>query len=353
MHESLEVAEGLLGVELPHLRGAAAETVRRCAEIEQGLKIELGEGANPANGLDIVAFGSIAREEMSNLSDFDYLVIAHQTAAPELLRSFRKAVVDVHHQMEIPPPGESGLFGKVIAPQELVDRIGLESDTNLSHSRRVLVLEESRSLLQPERHQALVSSILSRYLHDYRDDAPRVPRFLVNDLLRYWRTVAVDYQAKRWEELEAKKWGLRYLKLRSTRKLTFAGSLVAVLLPAITGEMTTAARLEGEFAKPALARLASLAPHLPDGEDRESLARILVLADRFIGWLADDGWRSVMGAVVDPGDPANAPAFIEARDATVDLHRALDDLFHSAVPVLGSHAHITTFRDLTRHYLMF
>ena len=93
-------------------------------------------------------------------------------------------------------------------------------------------------------------SILKRYLvdyHNFENVSPLhkrgVARFLLNDVVRYWRTVAVDYQAKRWDELsppagafqeddglglEPPKWGLRYIKLRSSRKLAFVGSLVSL-----------------------------------------------------------------------------------------------------------------------------
>ena len=240
-----------------------------------------------------------------------------------------------------------------VASQELVDRIGLESDTNLSHSRRVLVLEESRSLLHPALHDRLVKRILERYLFDYSVQESRVPRFLMNDILRYWRTVAVDYQAKRWEELRAKKWGLRYLKLRSTRKLTFAGSLAGTLMPAILGDITTADSLKAQFDKPALARIASLAPVAVGTSAEQPLRRVLRIADRFVGWLAAEDWRNEMAAVVDPKDAKEGSRFELARDETVSLQSALDGLFHSDIPVEGSTSEITTLRDLTRHYLMF
>jgi len=48
--------------------------------------------------------------------------------------------------------------------------------------------------------------------------AARVPRFLLNDLVRYWRTMAVDFAAKR-REREGAGWGLRNFKLRMSRKL--------------------------------------------------------------------------------------------------------------------------------------
>ena len=68
--------------------------------------------------------------------------------------------------------------------------------------------------------------MLDRYLAEGRSDH-RPPRFFLNDVMRYWRTIAVDFAGKHRED--ERKWGLRNAKLRTSRKMLFAGGLVPIL----------------------------------------------------------------------------------------------------------------------------
>ena len=60
--------------------------------------------------------------------------------------------------------------------------------------------------------RALIAGYLEANVKDHRP-----PRFLLNDLVRYWRTIAVDFESK----MRARKgegWGLRNGTLRLSRK---------------------------------------------------------------------------------------------------------------------------------------
>ncbi len=283
-----------------------------------------------AGDVDVIVLGSFARLEASGESDFDYLVVAH--GLPQDVRVSRQLLnaADSFIEGELKgsrrsrQPGATGLFGHITAAPDLTERIGLEQDTNLSHSRRVLILEESRSVYRPDLHERLLRAIMERYLVDYPTPKQGPPRFLLNDIIRYWYTIAVDYQAKRWES-PSEGWGLRYLKLLTTRKLAYAGTL-ASLLQCDDQQPATVDYLVQEFSQPPLARLGKLAL---DGRfhQREALRNAILYAESFAEFLADGDRRDRVKGIDSREEAERVPEFAAMRELADDLAKALESLF--------------------------
>lgn len=278
-----------------HLAESELLALRNTKDLRQFTSQELP--LSEVNGVDIVAFGSLARHEWTHQSDLDYLVIvSRHDLPPSQLRDVRAVARKCAELLEAPEPGQTGTFGSAVSAFELTSYLGLERDTNQTTTRRILVLEESVSLLNSRLHDELTKGIIARYLVEYGQPKLGVPRLLLNDVVRYWRTLAVDYQAKNWDRHSDAGWGLRYLKLRITRKLCFAGMLATLFLPVLSGTACDVRYLQEMVELPPLARLGRLFPYLNE-RGQEALRECLRTAGWFNVRLGDPGFRRMAAAV--------------------------------------------------------
>ncbi|KAF0246448.1 MAG: hypothetical protein FD180_712 [Planctomycetota bacterium] len=364
-----------LGVEVSHLLQAAEWSSNYLENFEAAARDELksrrGVREVTNENIDVIVFGSFARGEASEgESDFDHVFVVYgEIQDPADIIDVRTATREAQRRMTASEAGKYTGFGSVVSSLDLVNLIGLEDDTNRNHTNRILLLAESRSLLNSEARKKLMRTVLTRYLYDYLHggknrgphDSPKrgVPRFLLNDVNRFWNTMAVDYQGKRWVEFEDKpelKWGMRYLKLRSTRKLMYFGTAFSLLLLAIRHEAPSVDFLAEQFDMTPMARLAQLEQYLEDQASREHLKAILGHADYFCDRFAQADVRDDASKVLDPADNLAPPSFREIRTRTCELHEALTGLLSSDAPlnkVMLEGGKPLTLRYLRDRYLLF
>jgi len=183
-----------------------------------------------------VLCGSFARNEMLPGSDCDWTLLVDggvNTKHTQIALDIQNGIKSGKGKGLV-PPGSSGVFGNMTFSHNLVHRIGGVVDTNENLTRRLLMLLESNpiSLSTADSSEtvweSVVRNILNRYfeedVHFSSEKERKVPRFLFNDLTRYWRTICVDYAAKHWDQGDAK-WALRNAKLRFSRKLLYASGI--------------------------------------------------------------------------------------------------------------------------------
>jgi hypothetical protein len=237
---------------------------------------------------------------------------------------------------------------------ELVHYIGGVEDTNHNITRRILLLIESLSLSDHVTHERVIRAILERYIvGDPPATTPakfHVPLFLLNDIVRLWRTMTVDYATKKWQRSSAG-WALRNTKLRMSRKLLFVkGMLLCFLCDEHFAGAPTAA--EPELVQADLLRICFdlsrrppvelLAETLLKYADAKTGKLIMGAYDRFLAMLNDLEMRETLKKL--RFDEADNPLFEQQRQNTRDFRDGLETLF------FGSNDRLT---KLTQRYGVF
>jgi predicted nucleotidyltransferase len=208
-----------LSTSWPAIEKAQAETPAQFQKLAERL-----EGADSENE-SIVVFGSLARSEWTVSSDLDWTMLVDGWAEHRHALTAHR-IGEVVTEAGFAKPGPTRTFGTLTFSHDLVHQIGGLDDSNLNTTPRLLLLLESKPVNRREAYDRVITGILRRYLqNDFRPFRLKVPRFLLNDLNRFWRTMCVDYASK-YREQAGKKWCIRNVKLRLSRKLIFASGLL-------------------------------------------------------------------------------------------------------------------------------
>lgn len=312
------------------------EASQRSEEAIKRARLALASTSNMrACGDDLVAFGSLARHELTPSSDLDYLFIGSDR--PDdldlqnvVIQNLRETLVD---GTELLPPGASGLFGSRISAGDLTVNVGLQDDTNHNLTRRILFLEESVSLYDPQVHNETITSILSKYLEARTSPSEMVPRFLLNDIIRYWRTIAVDYHAKSTSSASESAYSLRYLKLLISRKLCFVASLAPLYLFSDreegVGELEFLCK---SFQEPAVLRLVRLLNSVnvsSNGKVEEPIKRVVETFNHFVDKSGDPAWRDAVKTECMLPNPKDSASFGQMRLKGKQLHQDIGEILTS------------------------
>lgn len=202
----------------------------------------------------VLTCGSYARREASNQSDIDFFMISDaERKASSLSDRVRSTIKDV-----VPTePSPNGAFGEEVKRNEMLRNIGGENDSNQSITRRILFLLEGEWLFNENGLRAFRKEILEHYIREDMTEH-HLALFLLNDVIRYYRTVAVDYEFKTAGGDNPKPWAIRNIKLVFSRKLLYASGVFSIALTAVQPRDEKIRTLEELFEIPVIERMISI-----------------------------------------------------------------------------------------------
>jgi len=185
----------------------------------------------------VVTTGSFARCEASEASDLDCFIIIDKFQkdnnfnddngkidTEEALKISMNEIISKYIKKDA---GSTGTFGSdaVVTIEELLTNMGGQNDDNVQFSRRMLFLLEGKSLFNDDIFQKFRRDLIEKYIKETVSDH-QLSRFFLNDIIRFYRTMATDFEYKVSEV--GKAWGVRNIKLTFSRKLLYFGGVITI-----------------------------------------------------------------------------------------------------------------------------
>ena len=219
------------------------EDVRKNSEERFGnIRSELVEARNLLGKMGCVyATGSFGRMEAGPSSDLDLFVVVksfkrdEKSDEPPKFRLketkqilLKRELIIVVEKSGIPDFDGGGKFLQTHAFDSYTRYLGSqEDDYRNTLTGRMLLLLESKPLVSDKVYNELVSSVVAEYFKDYKGkEHCFLPAFLINDIVRMWRTFCVNYEFYRRDEKRDK---VKNLKLKFSRMLTCYSSILSLL----------------------------------------------------------------------------------------------------------------------------
>lgn len=198
----------------------------------------------------VYATGSFGRCEASEYSDLDVFIAGKserlrridgsgEDLGPKNLLNHldeicvQAEVIQASRDLQFPEFSGDGRYLDHHSIYEFTSTLGTEKDDVANtFTARLLLLLESKPLLEDAVYDEIVHGVIDSYWRDYPDHKTNfMPAFLANDILRIWRTFCVNYEARTEREPEDKKASgkLKNYKLKHSRLLTCYSALVYLL----------------------------------------------------------------------------------------------------------------------------
>lgn len=188
------------------------------------------------NNICVYACGSLGRYEATEKSDLDlfFILMNDERDEERIINNISKYVFfgklyEINKEMGFKEPSKGGLYWEFISEKKLLDIGSQEEDYNNSFTARMLMILESKPLFNDQKYIELRKRIIEKYFEDYQDhNKPFYPLYLMNDILRYWYTLTLNYEYRRDANDDTNKKYWRRLKLKYARLFTCFSMLMCL-----------------------------------------------------------------------------------------------------------------------------
>jgi hypothetical protein len=229
-------------------------------------------------GLTVFLAGSIGRKDVGGRSDFDPFIVSIKEFSEQQESEFVAMLDSVNAALGY-APFSNRRYIKVYRLAELLNHTGSpQDDSENSLTARMLLLLESTHLANEDSYRAVRDQILSQYFRDERGKESYRPLFLLNDVLRYWRTLCLNYEDLRHEP--DRPWWKKNANLKFSRMITVFATVAALTVENIRGK----ADFESSCERTPLDRLARALDVLGDDSLDKKFAQFLDDYEVFLNW---------------------------------------------------------------------
>ncbi len=211
--------------------------------------------------LSIYVTGSYGRLEAREDSDLDLFFVSKATTPIDRITKILldAELIRITRSLGFPAFSNDAQYLQIHLLDEMLDQLGgPEDDSRNFFTARMLLLLESRPVFGDANYRLILEKIIDSYFRDFHDHTGDFrPLFLVNDVLRFWKTMCLNYENKRnrgQDRANKNKHHLKNLKLKFSRLLI----CFSTIIPLFASRANSREEVLDLTAIPPLQRLANL-----------------------------------------------------------------------------------------------
>ncbi len=264
----------------------------------------------------VILIGSYGRLEASKLSDVDFLIVFKEDLENKV--QIKNIIIDY---FKINKRFDKVSCFSCLDLNELTHNIGGSDDSNDNLTSRILLILESIPIHNEKFYNEVLNSLFNHYLEECIRDNNKFPQFLINEIMRYWRTLCIDYRYKKTEQ--DKSFTIRVLKLRIFRKIEILSSIL-ILIVNKGKTIKNIGELMFQMCLPSFARLNYFFTQFPI--ENEILNNIFNYYNIFMNEINKENIRNELDEV-DFDSRENNPLYCSLREYGRNIHKNIKQIF--------------------------